>query len=314
MEWGEEDRVLLKELQAEVQPRALNDPPIYDDDRSDWGAAAPLYINAVAITSRTEYFTHYDGGVNVGLFGKDHARCLERVKAIQTFHMKERGWSDIGYNALVCVHGRLIQGRGRDRVGAHCTNHNTSGIGVQFMVGGTEKITDVMKARMRKFYDQSCSAAGTTLAKKGHRDGMSTDCPGDYAYAWVQAGMPYPAGSVVTPPPTPTYRWTRENVKSLQSLLECPLVDGLWGDNTDGRFMAFRAVANPSISQTTSQIRLVQSIVEARVDGILGNETAGKVRAMTDDIQRILKVSADGYWGSITDKAALAMRREQYRY
>jgi hypothetical protein len=130
----------------------------------------------------------------------DHAGCLARVKQDQAFHMDSNGWSDIGYNGLVCQHGRAIEGRGIDYVGAHCPDHNTTGYGFQFMVGGAQQPTDAAKARMRRLYDDATAHSKRTLAKRGHRDGFATACPGDQIYAWVKAGMPAPVEEdIVTP-------------------------------------------------------------------------------------------------------------------
>ena len=41
-------------------------------------------------------------------------------------------------------------------------------------------------------------SVGGTLAR-GHRDGITTSCPGDPLYAWVRAGMP--SNGAVTPKP-----------------------------------------------------------------------------------------------------------------
>jgi hypothetical protein len=162
---------------------------MFDDLRSAWGARKPSGpLTYVDPYNRTEFFVHYDGGDAVNV--KDHAGCLARVKQDQAFHMDGRGWSDVGYNGLVCQHGRAIEGRGLDYVGAHCPDHNTSGYGFQFMVGGSQQPTDAAKARMRRLYDDACSHSKRTLAKRGHRDGFATECPGDQIYAWIKAGMP----------------------------------------------------------------------------------------------------------------------------
>lgn len=166
--------------------------PLWDDTRAAWGARPPAAaLSYVAPADRTEFMVHYDGGTPLGPWA-DHARCLERVKADQAFHVDSNGWSDIGYNGLVCQHGRAIEGRGIDYQGAHCPNHNRSAYGVQFMVGGAQAPSDAAKARMRGLYDACLTRSGHALAKRGHRDGYATECPGTLAYAWVTAGMPYP--------------------------------------------------------------------------------------------------------------------------
>lgn len=177
---------------------------LFDDTRADWGARkpqAPIYT--VPIASRTEKFAHWNGGALGITAAKDHATCLAAVKAIQAEHMHNdpaHNWADIGYNGLICpAHARLIEGRGRDAVGAHCPNHNRTGIAVQFMLGKGETATPAMFARARRFFDDCETAARHTLKPMGHRDGYATECPGDQIEAWVKAGMPGTQEDEVTP-------------------------------------------------------------------------------------------------------------------
>ena len=225
----------------------------YDETRSAWNAAPPKSPRTpVSISRRTEFFNHYIGPGSPGFANKTHSACLKQIKFWQKYH-QSKGWKDIGYNALICQHGKCIEGRGLGYSGSHCPNHNTSGFGVQFMVAGTEKPTDVAYARMRKLYDALVKERGGALAKKGHRDGVATSCPGDIVYAWVKKGMPYPSGETTTPPPTtpttPTLRtlyynrdktMTGSDIKRMQSELNriFPtysklVVDGKFGPATD---------------------------------------------------------------------------------
>lgn len=57
------------------------------------------------------------------------------VDAIRRIHVRERGWSDIGYHYVVYLDGSIHEGRPVDISGAHCTGHNTHSIGVVY-VGG----------------------------------------------------------------------------------------------------------------------------------------------------------------------------------
>lgn len=51
---------------------------------------------------------------------------------------KKQGWSDIGYHYVIYLDGTLEEGRPINKVGAHCTNHNTGSIGIVY-VGGISK-------------------------------------------------------------------------------------------------------------------------------------------------------------------------------
>ncbi len=65
------------------------------------------------------------------------AQAAAMVRGIYAYHVKGRGWSDVGYNFLVDKYGRTYEGRagGIDRfvVGAHAGGFNTSTFGVAFL-------------------------------------------------------------------------------------------------------------------------------------------------------------------------------------
>ncbi|AFV51348.1 endolysin [Streptomyces phage phiCAM] len=167
------------------------------------------------------------------------------MKAIESVHLGQ-GWAGVGYNFVVDQEGNAYEGRGWNYVGAHCPNHNTSGIGVQIAVGGDQEPSEKALATARALYDEACKRAGKTLAKKGHKDGFATACPGPKLYAWVKAGMPVKAAPAPvkpapakpapvkpkpapkpTPKPNPIYRLssavkpgaTHVQVRDIQELL-----------------------------------------------------------------------------------------------
>ena len=114
-----------------------------DGTRSDWNARAPLgALRAVSVSQRTEFFSHYIGDGSPNFAGRPHSDCLKQIRQWQHDHQHKpppKGpWKDIGYNALVCGHARLVEGRGLDCASSHCPGHNRTGFGVQFMVAGSE--------------------------------------------------------------------------------------------------------------------------------------------------------------------------------
>lgn len=52
------------------------------------------------------------------------------TESIRTYHMTERGWSDIGYHWLVDFSGRVEMGRPMYRTGSHAYRNNTGNIGI----------------------------------------------------------------------------------------------------------------------------------------------------------------------------------------
>lgn len=48
----------------------------------------------------------------------------ETVRAIQRYHVEERGWKDIGYHLLIAPNGDTYPGRPMTEYGAHCKGQN----------------------------------------------------------------------------------------------------------------------------------------------------------------------------------------------
>ena len=59
----------------------------------------------------------------------DDATCIDRVKSIQRSHQIGNGWDDIGYHFLVGENGKVYEGRGWDRQGAHSPGWNSDAFG-----------------------------------------------------------------------------------------------------------------------------------------------------------------------------------------
>lgn len=253
-----------------------------DDTRTAWNARPPTSTRTtVDISRRTEFFNHYIGPGSPNFAGRPHSECLTQVRAWQLQHQNQ-GWKDIGYNALVCGHARLVEGRGLEYSGSHCPDHNTTGFGVQFMVAGTEKPTPAMYARMRKLYDDLVKLKGGALAKRGHRDGVSTSCPGDIVYAWVKAGMPAATGGTTTP--TSLRRGdTGPAVEELQRLLNATGatldVDGSFGPATEAAVKTFQS----SIPILVDGIAGPQTIAALKEEDMFTDTDRARLKALLDD-------------------------------
>ncbi|KIF04170.1 hypothetical protein PL81_20390 [Streptomyces sp. RSD-27] len=152
--------------------------------RAQWGAQPWNGTPAtIPLSRRTEFFVHYDGGDPVTRTG------YAIMRAIEAGHLGQ-GWAGVGYNFVVDQAGVAYEGRGWNLQGAHCPDHNTTGIGVQIAIGGDQEPSAAALATCRALYEEACERAGRALAKRGHKDGFATACPGTRLYAWVKAGMP----------------------------------------------------------------------------------------------------------------------------
>ncbi|MEV4670957.1 peptidoglycan recognition family protein [Actinomadura sp. NPDC049382] len=130
---------------------------------------------------------HYDGS-NQGLAGKSHASCRAYWKATRKFHMgPARGWLDIGYSFGVCPHGIVMEGRGWQRQQAAQPGGNSTWTSVTFMSGDDERPTAAQVAAFKELRAW-LRGKGLGSAIRGHRDFISTSCPGSTLYSMVKSG------------------------------------------------------------------------------------------------------------------------------
>ena len=123
------------------------------------------------------------------------------VRAIYQYHTVSQGWGDIGYNYLIDSQGRVYEGRsgGRNVIGAHALKYNKGSIGIALI--GTFQESDPSSqavAALDAFVVSKSAEFGIDPRGKGffidkdlpnvmgHRDGVSTSCPG----ARVQGMLP----------------------------------------------------------------------------------------------------------------------------
>ncbi|MFT3874510.1 MAG: FG-GAP-like repeat-containing protein [Nocardioides sp.] len=166
--------------------------------RAQWGAD-----ESMRSASSLRYFEVHAGFVHHTVNANTYTRAQvpALIRGIYAYHVRSRGWSDIGYNFLVDRFGRIWEGRygGVDRpvVGAHTLGYNDysfamSAIGNFDLVQPPKKM---LRAYGRLFawklslhgVDASSTRqqVGPTMfqAINGHRDAAATACPGKYLYA-----------------------------------------------------------------------------------------------------------------------------------
>lgn len=104
------------------------------------------------------------------------------VEQIRRMHVRERGWSDIGYHYVVYLDGSIHNGRDVNIAGAHCTGHNSHSIGVVY-VGGLAKNgkpadtrTAAQKAALLKLL-RKLRQLYPKATIHGHREYANKACP-----------------------------------------------------------------------------------------------------------------------------------------
>ncbi len=173
--------------------------------RAQWGADERLLsyngsscVKATIDTTIKAAIVHNTAGSN----NYSATQSAAIVRGIYAYHVKDRGWCDIGYNFLVDKYGQAFEGRhgGIQNVvhGAHATSWNTDTVGVSVMMDSNtavqtpesmQAMTRIIAWKLAGNYRDPLSTL--TLAGKRinriarHGDVMSTDCPGTNVTAYM---------------------------------------------------------------------------------------------------------------------------------
>lgn len=121
------------------------------------------------------------------------------VRAIWHYHANSRGWGDIGYNYLVDQSGNIFHGRysnatyaeqnNVDVVGGHAYGNNLRTVGIAALGDFTNRspsnslIHSIGEVAAFKGGPYGFNAAKVSRGLVGHRDVLSTSCPGAKLYA-----------------------------------------------------------------------------------------------------------------------------------
>ncbi|MGI8434536.1 MAG: N-acetylmuramoyl-L-alanine amidase [Nocardioidaceae bacterium] len=124
------------------------------------------------------------------------------VRGVYAYHTEARGWCDIGYNFLIDRFGDIFEGRAggiRKPVrGSHSGDYNVDTTGISLM--GNFDLTSPPAAMRAALVNLAAWRLGTAYHGAygrpylydgrfkrilGHRDVMSTSCPGQHVYDWL---------------------------------------------------------------------------------------------------------------------------------
>lgn len=119
----------------------------------------------------------------------------QRVEAIRQMHIKERGWSDIGYHWLIDRNGTILPGRKETVIGAHVAGHNSGTIGISLFGGLTSKPRDPFRLNFSaqqevalKDLIEDIKTRTAIRSILGHNQVDSGKaCPGFWVPDWLQA-------------------------------------------------------------------------------------------------------------------------------
>lgn len=109
------------------------------------------------------------------------------------WHMRDNGWSDIGYNSLIWRDGELMMGRDRDNdgdyfeeIGAHTKGHNARSFGVALEGGHgaraddrfLDNFTEEQRATLITHLRSLVQEIPTIRRISGHNEYAAKACPG----------------------------------------------------------------------------------------------------------------------------------------
>lgn len=155
---------------------------------------------------------HWEGP-HMGSF--PHSACDDKVRSIERFHEQTRGWADLAYNAVVCPHGYVFEGRGVNTQSAANGNSddNDDWYAVCYLGGERDPFTDAAKAAFIEAVQWLRSDGNAGSRVNGHRDHKSTECPGDVIYRWLKTAD-------FNPPKPTAWAWNPDVVSDLPIIQE----------------------------------------------------------------------------------------------
>jgi hypothetical protein len=120
------------------------------------------------------------------------ATTQDKVNEIRRWHVKERGWSDIGYSHIIDRDGTIALGRPIEKVGAHTKGHNANSVGVCLIggKGGTandkfeDNFTQAQANALRTLIAGLKREYPTITKISGHNQWAAKACPCFNAPAW----------------------------------------------------------------------------------------------------------------------------------
>ncbi|MEU4608440.1 N-acetylmuramoyl-L-alanine amidase [Kribbella sp. NPDC023972] len=182
------------------------------------GCVVPKYTSTVQAA-----FVHHTADRNT--YTREQVPAI--MRATYAYHVKSRGWCDIGYNFLVDRFGRVFEGRYGGAqlpvLGAHTGGFNTNSFGVA-LIGNFQSATPT-SAMLEKTarviawkFDANYRSPLTAIVMNGvrlrtisgHRDTKATECPGRLLYnklGWLRQRVGVLMGGSVS---TPIYRFARQ--------------------------------------------------------------------------------------------------------
>ena len=120
-------------------------------------------------------------------------RPQEKVDEVRSWHVEERGWSDIGYHYLIDRDGTVVEGRPIEKTGAHAKGYNKTSVGIALFGGhgGHEDdafdmhFTPEQDRALRKLIAQLRMEYPSINTVMGHNEVSAKMCPCFQVTSWL---------------------------------------------------------------------------------------------------------------------------------
>ena len=116
-----------------------------------------------------------------------NSKTSAKVAEIRRWHVRDRGWSDIGYHFLIDRDGTVAKGRPLERTGSHTQGHNTGTIGICLLGGWDSAATDAFAENYTPQQDAAAKRhqCHTDIVRHNERGSIGTlihrnICPGGF--------------------------------------------------------------------------------------------------------------------------------------
>jgi hypothetical protein len=169
--------------------RAAESPRVYT--REEWGARPPS--SPVEIIGPPDHIViHHTASDNVTDYSLEQAYALSHW--IQDLHMDQNGWIDAGQQLTISRGGYVLEGRDRSLeaigqglnvMGAQTSGENDHTLGIEHEgIYVEEDVTAALFEASVQTCAWLCGVYGLDpyAALVGHRDYVSTECPGEVFY------------------------------------------------------------------------------------------------------------------------------------
>ncbi len=155
--------------------------------RAEWGARQAKTTPRTIATPTPELWLHHAAGAVLPGDDTVSDQDLNRIRAIQKYHMDTRGWNDIAYSFLSDPDGNIFEGRGPGISGAHTKGHNSISHGICVMGNyNTQPVDSDLIPRLADFVRFGHGQGWwPNQLTGGHKDVGSTSCPGHNLYPLI---------------------------------------------------------------------------------------------------------------------------------